>query len=780
MANDGNGTGSFYLPPDNVPRGPISDPVGEFTYPKRDDQRFAKGKNALNGPNAHTVAAMGLERESRNRELVRWANEQLANARPQVMKWRQQAQECDRFKNSKHFENEDLQVLRREKRPAAVFNAAQKWLRFLSGLETQALIEINFLPREIHSDPEGMGAELATKAFEWVIQTCHGDSERSRAFADMNRRGMGWTNVVLSRAKDIRGMVEIHRVDGMEMLWDANSEKPNLADAKWVARERQIPKREALVRWPRFSSLIETNIGTLPDSEKPGQSVLITEKEAVPTPDAPWPETKPGMVRVVEFQFIDEVSGVHFYDPLEDREDWMEEKEFERYKRNYEQAVPRMRAAAEANAIDLTPEQIAQLSILPDTIDLTTRVVRNQYKTMLIIGDQIVSADENDNIGPVTLPGLRFTFNCMTDEWDEEDKIWYGFFKVLIDPQRYATKFANMVMEILTRSSKGGVFVEEDSVTNPRQFEEEYAKTGSVSWVKPGTLAEGRVKEKAPATLPQGAIEMFNVCMQMLIEVTGIDPQTQMGMAAGDAPALTMRQRQNAGLLLIAKEFASLHRYRIDEAQTVFDFLRLIADDRWIRVGGQDASQSLQLVKDPLFLEYDVVLEEGTRDPNVRQQYWNDLLVLAPTLLRMGQWLPEFFDFSPFPASVKLKLKTAFAQQAKAKEELARKGLSESGRGKPVSEQEVQANIRKAQADALLTEAKAAKEVASLETDKQIEAFELMLEAQRVATEKRGQDIDAGKEIVAGVTDILAARENRLGEREKEERKSSERKEGSK
>jgi len=746
MANEGNN----YLPPDNLPTGPLADPVGMFKFPAPDKRPTDQGGEKAPESTAPRPHA----------ELVKWALEQMSQARPVAARWRRQASECDRFKAGKQFSNADLRALERDGRPSAVFNAAQKWIRFITGLEEQAEVEIRFLPRDEFSDPQTSAADLVTSAYDWVIQNCDGDSERSTAFEDMIVRGMGWTYVSLSRSDDVRGLIRLERIDGYEMLWDRNSEKKNLADARWVARERQVPIREAMVRWPKYVSAIRSNRGSVYDQDKPGESTLINEKEAVPVNEADWPAVRPGMVKVTEFQFRDDVMGIYFYDPIEDKDDWMSEVEFNRYRTKYRLAAARFREIAKDPSTDYNDQERAQMLALPEDIVTIDRVVMAQYKTMLLIGDTIISSNSDGKEGPIDLPGQGFTFNCMTGQYDDEDKIFYGFFKILVDPQRYMTKYANQIMEILTRSSKGGAFVETDAVDNVNQFADEYAKAGNISWLEPGALLGGKVQEKAPAQLPKGAVEMFNVCMTMLREVSGLDPESQMGMGLGDRAAQTMRQQQVAGLILLSQEFSNLARYRRAEARTIFDFLKFVADDRWIRIGGPYDSRSLQLIRDPFYLEYEVLFDEGNRDPNMRAQYWAQIVQMAPTMMRMGMWLPEFFDFSPYPARVKAQLKQAMKQQAEQRRQLAEEGVSEAGRGKPQSRNEVKLRERKLAADAALTEAKAAKEVASLDTEEQQNLFKTLLEGEKLRLEKEKTETNARTEVIGDVTDIFAALAN--------------------
>lgn len=681
--------------------------VGDFNTPMSDIDRI-KADDAITDPNLP------------GDELARWALSQINKARPKVDKWKSQARECDRFDAGRHFDKADEEKLKIEGRPHAVFNAAQKWLRYISGLERRSKIELRFEPRDVMNPSQGQAAEVVTRARDWALQQCNGTNERSRAFEDMLRRGMGWTDTVFDRSIDVSGLIALNRVDGHEMLWDVRAVKSCLADARWVARERQVSKHEALLRWPEHRMTILANLGQASTSDKPGESTLISEVQAVPIEEGvSWPAVSPGHVRVIEFQWYDEVVGVYFVTP-DGKEDWLAESEFKEYRRRYER-------------------------VFHQDVD-HDRMIMRAYKRMMIIGRSVV-------YGPYDLPGKRFTFNCMTGQWDDEEGIWYGFFRLLMDPSRYMTKFANQTLEIITRSAKGGLVAEESAVANPVMFEQNYARTGSISWVKDGRL--GAIKDKPQPQIPPAAIEMFQVCNQMLREVTGIDPAVAMGMGTGDVPMVTLQQRQAASQVLLAREFDTLDLYLEREAWTLFDFLKAyIADDRWIRVGGPFAAQAIQLAKAPFYMEYDVVLDEGTRDPNARAQAKATLEKFIPVFSRTDMLVEEMVDIVLFdlPASIRMVIKQAMRRQAESKAQMAKMGITSGGRGKPTSFAQIQAQAEKTRSEAALAQAKAIALTENLKNSRMKMALEAIIQAEQLKQQQRTEQAKAQQNMLGGAS----------------------------
>src|SRR5574343_62540 len=363
------------------------------------------------------------------------ALKQIKEAKPTIDKHRKQARECNDFVAGRHFTTADMEAMRIDGRPTAIFNAAQKWIRYISGMERLAKYEVQFMPRDPHNEEQGESSDIAGAFYEYAIQQCNGDDERSVAFNDMLRTGRGWTDVMITRETHPDGMVVLNRVPGEEMLWDVRARKNCLEDTRWRARERQVSRMEALQRWGKeHRAVILANVGKSSDMSKPETATLFSEKEAVPVDSSEWPNIGKNSVKVIEFQWYDEVANAVFLDPLNDGKlTTMPMTVFEEYRRRYKKVLPGLLMTNPE--MDLAPEIEYE------------EVIGRKYQRMIIIGRSIVA-------GPFDMPGNRFSFNCITGQWDDEEGYFYGFMRYMIDPQKYMTKFANQMLEIITRSAK--------------------------------------------------------------------------------------------------------------------------------------------------------------------------------------------------------------------------------------------------------------------------------------------------------------------------------------
>src|SRR5512139_608422 len=94
--------------------------------------------------------------------LANWAQKQMQSAAERVERWRKQAKDADRFMAGRQFSRVDLQKLEQEQRPNAAFNVAQKFIRFVSGIERTSQQEMWFLPREVLDEKSAQAGALVT------------------------------------------------------------------------------------------------------------------------------------------------------------------------------------------------------------------------------------------------------------------------------------------------------------------------------------------------------------------------------------------------------------------------------------------------------------------------------------------------------------------------------------------------------------------------------------------------------------------------------------------
>lgn len=625
---------------------------------------------------------------------ILWIMKQVSRAEPAINKWREQAKQGYRFDAGKQLTEDDERVLKSQARPTNCFNSAQKYIRYISGVERDSYIALLFNAISLENEQAQTYGERVAKLYEWALRKSEAGQKRSRGFFDFLVTGMGWCGTFIDRSRDPKGLVGYDRISPLEMLWPEN-DKVNLGgvDAgctRWRARESYVEKEDlyAMFNTPHAHAVIDQcDDAAAPLTWPTGDVVpyLIPYIQPYPLDRIGGKKgDKKEKARLMEFQWWDNQPGYLFEDPLDGTEQWMNEDEFSEY---------------QINLKDLFHEEIREYD----------RQVGRRWQRAFLLGRKMLLEDPSD------LPGKRFTFNVMCCHWDEWDRLWYGFMRVLIDPQRYANKFFNQMLEIYGRQAKGGGLVEGmsafDDEAQMRAFLDEYAIPGSVNVMGDGGIA--KFKEKALPKADAATMGIMQFCTDSMEVVTGLSDQS-LGMGGGSAPGVTVQRRQRAGMVLLAPEFDAESQFRREEGYIILEHLKLLGDKRLVRVGASPSSEVVMLDQSPFEMEYDIELDELERDPSVRK-YLADLLLgpFGQTLLRMNKFLPEFmqaFAGVYIPQTWVTKIKQMWMEQQKQIQEAQAKGLPvPGGRGpaKPLMVLQAETQYKNTQAALNLAKAQA-------------------------------------------------------------------------
>ena len=617
--------------------------------------------------------------------LMGWIQREKGSAN-HVNKWRSEAKECFRFINGHQTSDADQKALNDARRPNNAFNSAQKFIRFVTGIERVAPTALLFSAIDESDVKQQIYGEFMTRCYDWALAQGDGNFERSRAFYDLIVGGMGWMEYYVDRSRDPRGLPVCTRLDPMEMWWP-DVDKQNLVNSRWRGRESMIGLEEATNRWPDDEDILTASargMDVFASTWVPGtedKPIQYTHREIETTgEETPRISTKEE-VNILEWQWYDEELGYYFMDPVEQQDVWLDDKSFRSYR------------------IDLLTKTRGEYRITD-----YARQVRRVHKKVFSLGGRYQLGEV------INIEGNRFTLNCMTGTFDDEIRCFYGYSKTLLDPQRYANKFFNQLIEIMAHQAKGGILYEKGALL-PNQvadLNDNYTIPGTSQEVNTNAISGTQIKDKPLPQLPSATIAVLDFCIKSMDQITGLSPEAAFAGSVQDVPGVTLRQKTQSSMVLLNQEFDSLSRFRIEEGRILFNLLGILADDRLIKVGGAFDGSVIQFLQQPFALEYDLVLDDTERDPNIQNQYREAVMQLAPTLIKMNKFLPELLDYAKFlPVKIRMGLKKAIVASAQADAQAAAQGQSRGGRQPPETPQETQARIQKIGADTQLQMVKA-------------------------------------------------------------------------
>lgn len=619
-------------------------------------------------------------------KLTGWFKEDM----PRVAEWRKEAREDFAFYNNEQWSEEDLQVLREQKRPAMTFNRIGPLVNAVVGSEINNRREVQYIPREVG---DAVANELLTAAGEWFRDQTGAEDEESDAFQDTTICGMGWTDTRLDFEEDPDGAPVVERMDTMKMVWDSNASKPNLEDAQrlWYVDEKPyseleqmfpgVPKEALHAGWAKTIG----NDPATPHDQDEADKYNGTNGE-----DADYSPRK--MCTIVECRWLERVP----------------------YYRGPDLATGKPREYSEQ-----------QVKLIEQNVP-GFKAVR-QYKKVLkraFIGSRVLAAPDQ----PLVPTGM-FGWECITGYRDKINRSFYGIVRPAKDPQRWANKYFSQVMFLLNSQSKGGIMAERGAFEDDRQAEESWAKTDAITWAKNGSLgANPRVLPKPTAQFPAGFFTLFQESKDSISQVTGLSPEF-LGTREVDQAGVLEAQRKQSSLNLLASLFNSLRRYRKRQGKTMLFLIQNhLSDGRLIRIVGDDKKQYVPLTRDAVSsLQYDIIVDDAPTSPNEKERTWGILMQMLPMLKDMmtPDVALELLRYSPLPASMVEKMQGKAAEAAKQQE------------GKPTPEQmAMEQEQQKFQMEM-------AGKSADLQADQQKNQMDVQMKSIDLMIKQRSAEIDA-------------------------------------
>lgn len=649
--------------------------------------------------------------------------------------WRADAREAYDLEAGHHWSDEDRALLEEQARIAVTFNRIQPVIEAVCGSQVNNRQDIRFLPRGLEPEAEAKAA-AASDLCDWARDQCDAEDEESDAFKDAVVCGMGWTETRLDSSETPEGRIVIERVDPLEMYWDGAARKKNLADAKELARVRLWRLDDVQAEWPDKADEV---LATFSGADDPDRELYAEWRDPL---DAYGGSGQPGtasshagarMVKVVHYTWAEHRPVWVILNPLTGQR---EELDSQAKVRAVEERLAALwkRAPAEVRA---------QAGKAPPALR-AVKQSRLRWYEALICGMTVLTR------GPAPDDHLP-RFLSITGKRDRNRACWRGLVWGMRDPQKWANKWLSQSMKIMDTQAKGGVMVETDAVSDPVEFEQSYATTGSVTWVRPGGIA--KIKDKPSPGFPVGFQALLQFAVTSIPDVSGINKEL-LGLTDRDQPGILEAHRKQAAQSILSPLFDSLRHYHKRQGRLLHTFIReYMPQDMQVRVtgeGGDPRLVSAAMMDDSL--RFDVVVDEAPTSPNTKTETWLALQPVLPLMAKQGLpldvWL-EILKFSPIPSAAQSRIVAALRQDQQQK---AQQGPPPDPRMEKVKA-DAQADQVKLQAEAQLDQQKlqAEREMAMQEMalKREIMLMELQLKQQDMELRRQDQQQMAAMRMLA-------------------------------
>lgn len=620
-----------------------------------------------------------------------------------VNAFRNAANEDDRYYHGHQWADLDKMKMEELRRPALVFNEIGNKIQAISGLERLNRQDVHAVSRQLDSDMlHDAAGDLASESVACVLDTCDGELETSRIVQDCAITGMGWGEISADYSDDPDGRVSFKRIPWREMHWDTSATQENIADAKWVGRKKDFSRRDFDSRFPGMREKVDLNAPYYEETEV-NKYELVTPYYSRANESANPQIGQTGdskvSISVIQYQWRDMVTIYRVASP-----------------QNPEQ----LQTLTEDEWTALSKRNELAGQPMPKAVRQQKAVYKQAYCALgVILEDEVV------------LPA-GFSLLCLTGQYDETKKVWYGIVRSLKDPQNTMNKSISSLVAQYISNAKGGVVWKTGTWADPQQAKNQWAKPDAWIEANPDANLATDIFQREPSKLgdlPQG---LFSIAKDSVTRTSGV-PDAMQGIDVGEITAPAIGKRVQGGLLILGWFWDNISRFRKQQFKTILEFIR----EYWsygqlVRVGGQFNSKAIPLLKSelPAQEQYDLILDDSIRhNPNLKAQIWSDIMQIAGPLMKSPigqQFLLTAIKFSPLPAQIVAELQQ-LAQQA------AQQPPKPQKPGKQEDPQMTQAKIAKLGADTQrsLAEAKAIDRKSNL--DQAELASTTLLKAQELA-----------------------------------------------
>lgn len=647
-------------------------------------------------------------------------------AREHWSDWRDTARECFSFYAGHQWTDDELAFLREQSRPAITFNRIAPLVDAVLGHENNNRAEVRYIPR---TQGDAKVSEMLTNASQYFRDQCDAEHEESDAFRDVLICGMGWTGVKLTDESNPEYDLANERIDPLEMLPDPGARKPNLADMRWLLREKRMTKEEIAELWP------DVEVSGDPEWAAGGASSGDSSDPRRRYSSDGWDQSESRRKGNLVLEYW-----------------WRETEVF------YVVTHPDTGASMPLPAEEYKSKR-EEIEASPVTVEMKRR---RSWRRAFMIGNEIVQEDAPSP--------EHCAYTPITGKRDYQSGTWFGIVASLLDPQRMLNKWLSQMTNVINSNSQGGVMVEKTAVTNPDDFEEKWTHPRAVIWLEDGALSKdgGKIQPKPAPTYPAAFDRLYQLAEQAFMQVSGVNAEL-LGLADRDQPGVLEWQRKQSAVAMLAPIFDSLRRYRKMNGRAWLWYMNAyVSDGRIIRIVSDDGAEGfVPFWRDPAVSEYDVIVDQSSTAPNVKEQTWSVLIQLFPALKGMldPSLLLLFLEYSPLPESLVSKLKENAAQKAQQPPPPDPK-LLEAQASIQADQQKMQAQIQiqqqKQQADLALQQQKAEAELqmkraelmSKLELAREEARANLMVERERTMLDHEAKV--QGAQLTAGIDGQVA------------------------
>lgn len=490
--------------------------------------------------------------------------------------FQQEAHESFRFRDGIQWTDEEKAILNDERRPVLTFNLIKASIDLVMGMNEETALTYRATPvgRE-----DGFLCEVLNDAVDWVSNTNDFAMEENGALESAAICGRGW--VAIDFVPDPKRFGEIVmteiNVPVHEVHFDPAARRATLEDAGYIFWDRWLTELDFRMRYPKYGTKkIDDLVGRSKEMTgveglelpSPGEELEIESElsdedsdynQALDPADGMFYDKNRRMIRVVHMEYWEPYKRYFGYDP--ENGNWVE----------FESAhLKTLKDAYQEKYNEDFPYEI---------------LMDKKVKWVQFCGDDILF--EGDS--PMPFDGFSIVPIVAFRDVSMRTNQHFGLVRLMKDPQKEVNKRWSQALNILNNQVAPGLFAETQAFVNQEQAQISLKQPGSITWITPGTINQGRLKEREIPRFPDAPMKMEEFSQNIIKKITGINPDLLGEDRGRQEPGVVVRLRQQQGVTLLKPLFKSFNymKQELFKRQLAI-IMAYMPDEQWLRILGQN------------------------------------------------------------------------------------------------------------------------------------------------------------------------------------------------
>ena len=583
--------------------------------------------------------------------------------------WEDEARRDFQFYALDQWTEEDKKRLETQRRAALTFDRTRPIIDSVAGSEITNRYMPKFLPRETELESgDPIVSESLSELFRWVRGIANTEHHESQAFRSCVICGIGVTETTMNYDISPDGAIYVRRVPIWEMGWDPSSMDQNMADARYIIRDRWVPEEEvaSLFGVGSVKKVIEAakqNRGTTSGGGFFGRiwtrEIDDSRNAYIEKKGRRYYDKRHASIRLWEMQRKEKRYMTRIMIPPALSGTNKPEELFTKRGKETDDALQALNEQAGAWNREMETLQASNPNapVQPAVVDWVEEYPVVTVHRSFHTGAETLKDEE--------LPVSNFTYQFLTcfEDWSEDERrYFFGLMRPMRDPQEYANKFFSQAVHVWSSNPKGALLYEEGLFEDVEVAKDQYASPTGMIPVRAGKLSNSKkdpyVQLRSNVSLT-GIHELLGHAMGSIPMSAGINESYFVG-GAGDlrrtaASSIDAVQRQN--LVTISQPFDALRMYKKTQALLTLQFIEKYLDPmQIIKVIGEDDAPLVEVIAaGELTKQYDVIVEESPTSQDKQMEVFSKLMEtnFLPQLMQQNIAIPpSVAKYFPFPPDI--------------------------------------------------------------------------------------------------------------------------------